>query len=291
MSQHVYDKQPDFIKSTEEQSILDSLIQVAAYLQKLQPIDNMVGITDREKFLHYLPAKNPHLNLGDIRGMAVPKGDAIYEAVHSGKEVYIKVPKEVFGVPFKAVGVPVRDKSGKIIGGLGIGISLESQEKLSDMVQNVAALTEQTSSAIEEINSTVQHLAERQSELLKVYEAMQKNIDKTGSILEFVNDVAGTSNLLGLNAAIEAARAGEHGRGFSVVAEQIRKMSANSSSAVREAKEILNEIAKLIQTMSDDVSDVSTIGHELSTSIQQITDGTQHLATLSVELGNFVDII
>lgn len=54
--------------------------------------------------------------------------------------------------------------------------------------------------------------------------------------------MAFTSNLLGLSTAIEAAHAGEHGRGFSVVAEAVRKLANYTASALKEIKGLLDEV-------------------------------------------------
>ena len=69
-------------------------------------------------------------------------------------------------------------------------------------------------------------------------------------ITEIITSVAHRTNLLSLNASIEAARAGEAGRGFSVVADEIRKLA---ESAGRSAE----EIAKLIHEIESDTNEVA----------------------------------
>jgi len=70
------------------------------------------------------------------------------------------------------------------------------------------------------------------------------------SIIEVITGISEQTNLLALNAAIEAARAGEYGRGFSVVAEQIRKLAD-------ESKKSADSVKKLIKTIRDGTLEVN----------------------------------
>lgn len=63
-----------------------------------------------------------------------------------------------------------------------------------------------------------------------------------GGVISAIQDIAQQTNLLSLNSAIEAARAGEAGRGFSVVAEEIKKLSVRSFEATKESGTMISDI-------------------------------------------------
>ncbi|PJZ84044.1 methyl-accepting chemotaxis protein [Leptospira harrisiae] len=74
-----------------------------------------------------------------------------------------------------------------------------------------------------------------------------------GSVASSIQQVAKQTNLLALNASIEAARAGEHGRGFEIVANEVTKLSYQTSEATKKISEILSRINIENQSANVDV--------------------------------------
>jgi methyl-accepting chemotaxis protein len=105
--------------------------------------------------------------------------------------------------------------------------------------------------ASQKVGEIVAHI-ERATTNVEGFKDRALRIDES---VDFITHIAQQTHLLALNATIEAARAGEHGRGFSVVAEEIRKLADSSrkfaDQIARLAKEINSESSNVIASMND----------------------------------------
>jgi len=115
---------------------------------------------------------------------------------------------------------------------------------LNELSQSITAIA-QSSQQSSGMASRAQLDAVEGSKLLarsrQSIEAIQAASVDVREIIDTISDIAGQTHLLAFNAAIEAARAGEHGKGFSVVANEVRKLAEKSALAAREIAKLINE--------------------------------------------------
>ena len=117
----------------------------------------------------------------------------------------------------------------------------------SSNAANTMAVADLGREKVEETVKAMNIISMGSEETSKALEAVNSLSVKVGGIITTINAIAEQTNLLALNAAIEAARAGEHGKGFSVVAEEVRKLSEESNDRAKEINVLVSEMMKQIK--------------------------------------------
>jgi len=162
----------------------------------------------------------------------------------------------------------------------------ESAQKTSNLAAKGGEVVSRTINGMNIIFKSVKESANN-------IEKLGNSSQKIGEIVKVINDIAGQTNLLALNAAIEAARAGEQGRGFAVVADEVRKLAEKTTSATKEIVEMIQSIqhdtSTAVQTMQAGTKEVEAgvemaneAGESLNqivSSVQNVTDMIQQIAT------------
>ncbi len=175
----------------------------------------------------------------------------------------------------------------------GLSSAIDLQD---NRVQDATAAVNQMQASVDSIHRLTKARLDNVKTLVEAAQEGGAKLDRTTELIREVNtsvtgiqematiisEIAGQTNLLAMNAAIEAAHAGDSGKGFSVVADEIRKLAEASSGNSKEISSTLNNI-------------VTTIGEafassaETNASFLRIREEIQEVARALDEIANQID--
>ncbi|WP_414714874.1 methyl-accepting chemotaxis protein [Sporomusa sp.] len=199
------------------------------------------------------------------------------------------IPKEVVGIDVRSIDVPVKDNYGNVIGTIGIAKNLNRQREVYNLANSLSSSLKQVTEGISHVAAGIQDLVNSNKELLQYTDEAKSDTKNTDEVINFIKNVAGQTNLLGLNAAIEAARAGELGRGFSVVAEEIRKLSSSSNESISQINAILQRVQSQVTLIGQGIHKSNSVVEEQAAAIQEITASIQELNAAANILENMAE--
>lgn len=141
---------------------------------------------------------------------------------------------------------------------------MEQMQELSETIENADAegkhagkmmtetvkVSENGREAVDHVSEGMEHIKKSITSLAGQIAQADASMERIGSMVGLIMDVAEETNLLSLNASIEAARAGESGKGFAIVAEQIGKLAVNSSAAADDIAKLTEEIKSTMKQLT-----------------------------------------
>jgi methyl-accepting chemotaxis protein len=192
----------------------------------------------------------------------------------------------------------------------------DQQASQTEQSSSIIASLEQEIEAISEFSRTVQtrsretafntHTGSASMEALKqaagvsdtlfqkVYLAMKSLSSSSSQITSIVNtisDISHQTNILALNAAIEAARAGVHGRGFSVIAEEVRQLSAQTGASSKQISAIIGSLSAQMKELDSHLSDARLSSEQQNGRMSECLDAFGSIRGSMDELAGQIDRI
>jgi methyl-accepting chemotaxis protein len=133
-----------------------------------------------------------------------------------------------------------------------------ASQQIADNAQTVAAIAEQTltatrqgEGAIKAFLEAMEKVRHNAGEVDQAIAKLSRRVERIGTVVEVIDEIADRSDLLALNAALEGAKAGDAGRGFSIVAAEMRRLAENVLESTREIKNLITEIREATQAAKE----------------------------------------
>ncbi|MDP1881165.1 MAG: methyl-accepting chemotaxis protein, partial [Parachlamydiaceae bacterium] len=147
-------------------------------------------------------------------------------------------------------------------------------QEVSDGVNHTSGLASFGQKSLTDMEIIMQKIAEGSKEIVFTLDVLKEKASHINKVITTITKLADQTNLLSLNTAIEAERAGEFGRGFTVIANEIRKLADQTGVSILDIDKMISDITHAV---SESVEGVNELSKQIKTGVQEISLVKQQL--------------
>lgn len=163
-------------------------------------------------------------------------------------------------------------------------VSSHAARKNGDVAEMGGRIVARTVDKIEQIAEVVLQSA-------RSIEALAHSSKEIGEIVRVIQDIAGRTNLLALNASIEAASAGDAGRGFNVIAMEVKDLAEQTGRSTQQISDVIATVQSEIKRVTDDMGEGMKRVEEGKQLAGQAGGALDEIVTSSSDLMQLVEAI
>lgn len=205
---------------------------------------------------------------------------------------------------FEATYVPVKDATGQVISVVKIAFNTtERAVGLGGILKKIKAFTEDVdyiaNRGVERVNQTIDGVNEMEEFTNKnkqTSSTLLRETEQANDIITVIQDVAHQTRMLAVNSAIEAARLNEHGGSFTVISQEIRKLSnqvREEAVNIQERISKIEEQVKLLANESNQINEMTSNSAEMLhvnlTSYQELKEGANKINDIYFQIGHLFE--
>lgn len=276
---------------TLEEKHLKIIVDAIPYMKDFMQDDMTFLVHDFRTATYSVVVEGNKLKTPYKPGDPFDNNSSVLAGIKQLKQQYqALVPKGVFGVPAKGLLTPVFDEKGEMVACITVSKSIELETRIEEATGSLFSSLEQLNAGVEEVNSNSQQLSAFIKGIFDFSIQTQSKIREIDGIIQIIKSISSQSNLLALNAAIEAARAGETGRGFSVVANEMGKLSNLSKESAEKVAKSLMEMKNAIDMIGQQIGKTSMASDSQASATEEIAATVDEIVGVSKQLSDIAKI-
>ncbi len=225
--------------------------------------------------------------VNSLTGMGKQIATTANEIATSTSEIAQTTQRMTDGINKQFDGLDKTISTGKTLSEVSFEV-VDNVKKIEDFSVGVSEKASNAISQSDVVISNIELIGKRYDYLTSLMAKLQEISFAITKIVKTIDGIAEKINILSLNASIEAARAGEYGRGFSLVADEVKKLADSSQESASEIGTIIKDMMAYIKIVTESTGEVNKAISDGSVVVKSTADFLKGISSNVLELNTAI---